>query len=49
MWADITVMDLDPLTVGESDPGRLLEGQILATVVGGRVVFDGLADNENRR
>jgi len=44
MWADFTVMDLDPLTVGESDPGRLLDGGILATIIGGTVVFDGLTD-----
>jgi predicted amidohydrolase YtcJ len=36
---DITVMDLDPLSVGESDPGSLLGGSILFTIVGGRVVF----------
>jgi predicted amidohydrolase YtcJ len=41
-WADITVMDLDPLALGETDPGRLLDGRILATVVGGTVVFEDL-------
>jgi len=41
-WADITVMDIDPLAVGESDPGRLLDGRILATIVGGKLKFDGL-------
>jgi predicted amidohydrolase YtcJ len=40
-WADITVMDVDPLAVGETEPGRLLEGRILATVVAGSVVFEG--------
>ena len=38
-WGDITVMDIDPLNVGESDPGSLLNGSILFTIVGGRVVF----------
>ncbi len=38
-WADLTVMDLDPLVVGATDPGRLLSGSILATIVGGRPVF----------
>jgi hypothetical protein len=42
MWADITVMDLDPLALGETEPGRLLDGRILATIVGGEVEFDGL-------
>jgi predicted amidohydrolase YtcJ len=39
-WADITVMDVDPLAVGETEPGRLLEGRVLATVVAGTVVFE---------
>ncbi len=39
-WADITVMDLDPLAVGESNPAKLLEGSIIMTVVGGKVVFE---------
>ena len=38
-WADVTVMDVDPLVVGASDPGRLLRGSILATIVGGRVAY----------
>ena len=41
-WADITVMDLDPLALGETDPGRLLDGRILATVVAGTVVYEDL-------
>ncbi|MGD9253694.1 MAG: amidohydrolase [Holophagae bacterium] len=39
-WADLTVMDLDPLEVGDRDPGRLLDGRILATVVGGDMVHE---------
>jgi predicted amidohydrolase YtcJ len=39
MWADITVTDIDPLVLGESEPGRLLEGRILATFVGGTAVY----------
>jgi predicted amidohydrolase YtcJ len=45
-WADITVMDLDPLEVGESDPGRLLQGKILMTIVGGRIVYQGSRSSE---
>jgi predicted amidohydrolase YtcJ len=37
--ADITVMDTDPLTLGSADPGLLLNGSILFTVVGGNIVF----------
>jgi predicted amidohydrolase YtcJ len=39
MRADLTVMSLDPFVVGSKDPDALLDGEILATVVGGRVVF----------
>ena len=35
-WADITVMDIDPLNIGEKDPERLLQGKILMTVVAGK-------------
>lgn len=37
-WADLTVMDIDPLHLGGSDPGAILDGRILATVVAGKVV-----------
>jgi predicted amidohydrolase YtcJ len=37
-WADLTVMDVDPLVLGSSDPGKLLAGHIVATIVEGRVV-----------
>jgi len=39
-WADITVMDLDPLVTGTAEPGRLLRGSILATIVGGKVAYE---------
>jgi len=39
-WADLTVMDIDPLAVGEKDPARLLSGSILKTIVNGKVVFE---------
>ena len=38
-WADLTVMNIDPLRVGESDPGALLSGQILMTIVAGRIAW----------
>ncbi|MCJ7627473.1 MAG: amidohydrolase [Longimicrobiales bacterium] len=40
MRGDLTVMNLDPFVVGSTEPGRLLEGQILVTVVGGKVVYE---------
>ena len=36
--ADLTIMDVDPLAVGEQDPARLLDGHILWTIVGGKIV-----------
>ena len=39
-WADITIMDIDPLAVGETAAGKLFEGKIVATIVGGEVVFE---------
>ena len=38
-WADITVMDIDPLVVGSTNPADLLTGSILFTVVNGTVVY----------
>ncbi len=38
-WADLTVVDIDPLRVAESEPARLLSGRVLLTVVNGRVVY----------
>ena len=42
-WADITVIDIDPLSVGATDPGKLLKGNILMTMVGGKIVRDRVA------
>jgi predicted amidohydrolase YtcJ len=39
-WADVTIMDVDPLATGSDAPERLLKGSIKMTIVGGRVVFD---------
>ena len=38
-WADLTVMDIDPFSLESEDPGRILDGEIVATIVGGRVVY----------
>jgi len=39
--ADLTVLSVDPLVLGASSPARLLDGRVLLTVVGGRVVYRG--------
>jgi predicted amidohydrolase YtcJ len=38
-WADLTVMDVDPFQLGETSPGEILDGRVLATIVAGRVVW----------
>jgi predicted amidohydrolase YtcJ len=43
-WADLTVMDIDPLALAETDPAAILDGEILMTVVGGEVVFEAAAE-----
>jgi predicted amidohydrolase YtcJ len=40
MRGDLTVMSMDPFVVGSTQPDRLLEGRVEATIVGGRVVFE---------
>jgi hypothetical protein len=38
-WADITVIDIDPFVLAEQEPGLILDGRVLMTVVGGQVVY----------
>ncbi|HSF16423.1 MAG TPA: amidohydrolase [Vicinamibacteria bacterium] len=38
-WADITILDIDPLETGIEDPGALFLGKIVATIVGGKIVY----------
>jgi len=40
MWADITVMDVDPLSLGGSEPLSLLDGRILMTIVAGEIIYE---------
>ena len=39
MWADIAVVDKDLLNVGSSNPADLLNGKIIMTIVGGKVIY----------
>ena len=39
-WADITIMDIDPLNLGLTEPASLLDGQVLMTIVSGNVKYD---------
>jgi predicted amidohydrolase YtcJ len=38
-WADVTVIDIDPLVVGSTRPGELLGGSVEMTIVNGRIVY----------
>lgn len=38
-WADITVVDMDVLNVGETKPEELFNGNVLMTIVGGNIVY----------
>ncbi|MEE8077640.1 MAG: amidohydrolase family protein, partial [Pseudomonadales bacterium] len=39
-WADLTVMDIDPFKLSETDPGAILDGRILLTIVAGNIVYE---------
>lgn len=39
MWADITIVDKDILNIGATNPSDLLGGEVLMTLVGGKVVY----------
>jgi len=40
LWADLTIMNIDPLAVGSTSPDRLSGGEIRMTIVGGRIVYE---------
>ena len=37
--ADMTVIDIDPMQIGEREPHKLLDGKVVMTVGGGRVIY----------
>ncbi len=39
-WADITVMDIDPFVLADENPGAILDGHIVMTIVNGEVVYE---------
>lgn len=38
-WADLTVMDIDPFAIAATAPEKLLSGNIVATIVNGKLVY----------
>ncbi|MGB5352134.1 MAG: amidohydrolase [Woeseia sp.] len=41
-WADLTVLDIDPFVLADERPGDIMNGRVLMTIVGGKVVFEKL-------
>jgi predicted amidohydrolase YtcJ len=41
-WADLTVMDVDPMVLADESPGDILRGRILMTIVAGKIVYENL-------
>ena len=39
-WADLTVMDIDPFVLADESPSDILDGEILMTIVAGKVVYE---------
>jgi predicted amidohydrolase YtcJ len=39
-WADLTVMNVDPFGLAEERPADILRGQIVMTIVNGKVVYE---------
>lgn len=39
-WADLTIMDTDPFVLADENPGDILNGRILMTIVNGKVVYE---------
>jgi predicted amidohydrolase YtcJ len=39
-WADLTVMNVDPFVLADENPGAILDGKVLMTIVNGHVVYD---------
>lgn len=39
-WADLTVMNVDPFMLADQSPGDILSGQIVMTIVDGKIVYE---------
>ncbi|MFT6045249.1 MAG: putative amidohydrolase YtcJ [Arenicella sp.] len=40
-WADLSVLDIDSFNLEGSDPEKILQGNIVMTVVNGKIVYLG--------
>ncbi len=45
-WADVTIIDIDPFVVAQTNPDALLEGRVLGTIVAGELVFDAISPRD---
>jgi predicted amidohydrolase YtcJ len=39
-WADLTIMDVDPLNINEDNAKQLLNGKIMMTIVNGKIAYE---------
>ena len=39
-WADLTIMDIDPFVLSETDTAELLDGNIVMTIVNGEIIYE---------
>lgn len=39
-WADITVLDIDPMQLATSAPEKILSGQVVMTVINGEIIYE---------
>jgi len=39
-WADLTVIDIDPMAMQPENYGRMLEGQVQMTIVEGQIIYE---------
>ena len=46
-WADLTVLSIDPLNVGTTDPHALLNGEVLMTIIEGEIAFSRVVRRED--
>lgn len=44
-WADITVLDIDPLQLAAASPQQLLNGEVVMTIVNGNLIYQRAAAN----
>ena len=42
LWADLTVLNIDPFQLAKNSPGEILNGEVLLTMVNGNLVYNAI-------